>query len=57
MLKRLLSLLLLSAISVFAVDVTTYHNDNARTGLNLNETILTPSNVAAATFGKLCHPC
>src|SRR5258705_13880809 len=53
MLKRLLPLLLLSAISVFAVDVTTYHNDNARTGQNLTETILTPSNVIAATFGKL----
>ena len=34
-------------------DVTTYHNDNARTGLNSAETILTPANVAAATFGKL----
>jgi hypothetical protein len=53
MLKRILSILLLSAISAFAVDVTTYHNDNARTGQNLNETILTSSNVAVATFGKL----
>jgi hypothetical protein len=31
----------------------TYHNDNARTGDDLNETILTPSNVNSASFGKL----
>jgi hypothetical protein len=33
--------------------VLTYHNDNARTGLYPVETILTPSNVNASTFGKL----
>lgn len=35
------------------VKVTTYHNDNRRTGQNLQETILTTSNVNATKFGKL----
>jgi hypothetical protein len=33
--------------------VFTHHNDNARTGQNLNETVLTASNVRSVSFGKL----
>ena len=35
------------------VNVLTYHNDNARTGQNLAETVLTPATVNSTSFGKL----
>ena len=35
------------------VAVTTWHYDNARSGANSNETILTPQNVNSKQFGKL----
>jgi hypothetical protein len=38
---------------LLAADVLTYHNDLARDGANLAETILTPANVNANDFGKL----
>src|SRR5690349_8810264 len=50
------AILLLSVVGTSAASassVTTYHNDNARTGTNAAETILTPGNVTVNQFGKL----
>lgn len=45
---------LLEAVVVHAqVNVTTHHNNNARDGVNANETILAPANVNANQFGQL----
>lgn len=40
-------------LAIAQVSVTTYHNDNARTGQNTSETSLTSANVNATQFGKL----
>ena len=41
-----------SVTSSVGIDVTTYHNDNGRTGQNLSETTLTWANVNSGAFGK-----
>ncbi|MGH9344515.1 MAG: pyrrolo-quinoline quinone [Terriglobia bacterium] len=55
--RRLLCLGLLcaalSASRLNAQNVLTYHNDNARTGQNLNEHILSPRDLSSSIFGKL----
>ncbi len=43
----------LTVAAAAAADVVTYKYDVMRTGQNLTESVLTPSNVASATFGKL----
>jgi len=43
--------LTVNAFSASSVTVLTFHNDNARTGQNLSETILTTSNVNSMQFG------
>jgi F5/8 type C domain/PQQ-like domain len=49
----LVAIALLNARRAGAVNVLTQHNDTARTGANLNETVLTTANVNSTQFGKL----
>jgi outer membrane protein assembly factor BamB len=49
----LLVLAFSSIVAAAQVNVYTRSNDNARTGANLQETILTPANVSSTNFGKL----
>ncbi len=51
-LHRLLVLVSCASLA-WSADVLTQHNDNARTGVNAAETMLTPATVTPATFGKL----
>lgn len=43
------------AQSLAQVSVITYHNNNSRTGLNAQETILTPANVSNHQLGRLFY--
>jgi hypothetical protein len=45
--------LTVNAAAAAGIDVTTYHYNNARDGLNASETTLTPSNVNSTSFGKV----
>jgi hypothetical protein len=42
-------------VAVTQTAVTTYHNDNNRTGWNQSETVLTPANVGSTAFGLLLN--
>src|SRR6202035_1205815 len=53
-LTRLCGVALASAVMLSAQpSVLTWHNDFARTGQNLQESILKPTNINSSTFGKL----
>ena len=43
----------IATIATAQTAVTTYHNDNYRTGWNSTEIVLTPANVNSSSFGLL----
>jgi hypothetical protein len=51
--RSVLLLQVLVATGWCQVNVVTYHYDNFRTGQNLHESVLTPTNVNSTSFGKL----
>ena len=51
-LRRLLAWCVLALPAAAQVNVLTYRNDNARTGQNLNEPLLSPATVNQAQFGR-----
>src|SRR5271155_2564988 len=51
----LFALAFFPALSTAQVNVTTWHNDNWRTGQNIQEKILTVNNVNKSQFGLICR--
>jgi hypothetical protein len=49
-----LTIVLTTLPGLAQANVTTWHNDNGRTGQNTNEIALTTSNVNKTHFGRLC---
>src|ERR1700733_4628247 len=50
---KMLLLYLAAGVPVFATDVLTHHNDQARTGAVIDETILSPATLKTQGFGRL----
>src|SRR5260370_6313919 len=49
----LLAVVMAGSVAEAQVNVTTHQCDNARSGANTNETVLTPQNITVSNFGKL----